>query len=95
VKEVCRILRSLEAAVNHTAAVHIHIGAQSVVGNDFTAVAEWVAKLLYQTAMHETALYASTGSHRRENGSYARSVKRQQQAADKVRRAPDVVVKGA
>jgi len=89
VKEVCRILRSLEAAVNHTAAVHIHIGAQSVVGNDFTAVAEWVAKLLYQTAMHETALYASTGSHRRENGSYARSVKRQQQAADKVRKAPD------
>ena len=89
VKEVCRILRSLDAAVNHTAAIHIHIGAQSVVGDDFTAVAEWVAKLLYQTSMHETALYASTGTHRRENGSYTRSVKRQQQAADNVRKAPD------
>jgi hypothetical protein len=25
----------------------------------FTAVAEWVGKLLYQTAMHDTPLYAS------------------------------------
>jgi hypothetical protein len=59
-----------------------------VVGPDDAAVAEWAAKLLYQTAMHETALYASTGTHRRENGSYARTVKQQKRTADRVRRAP-------
>jgi len=68
---------------------HCHIGVESVAGPRFDQVAEWVAKLLYQTAMHETALYASTGTHRRENGGYARSIKLQKQAADKVRRAPD------
>ena len=58
-----------------------------IYGRDFAAVAEWVGKLLYQTAMHETALYASTGTHRRETGTYARTVKPQQQHADKIRRA--------
>ncbi len=89
VKQVTKLLRELEASVNPTCGMHIHIGARSVAGENFTQVAEWIAKLLYQTSMHETALYASTGTHRRENGSYARSVKRQQQAADKVRKASE------
>jgi hypothetical protein len=89
VKQVAGILRSLEATVNQTAGMHVHVGARSVAGESHAEVAEWVGKLLYQTAMHETALYASTGTHRRENGSYSRSVKRQKQAADKVRKAPD------
>jgi hypothetical protein len=89
VKQVAQTLRSLEAEVNHTAGMHVHVGAASVAGDDSTAVAEWVAKLLYQMAMHETAVYASTGTHRRENGGYSRSVKLQKQAADKVRKAPN------
>jgi hypothetical protein len=89
VKQVAWMLRELEAVVNPTAGMHVHVGAQSVAGESFAAIAEWVGKLLYQVAMHETALYASTGTHRRENGSYARSVKLQKQAADKVRKAPD------
>jgi len=89
VKQVAGILRSLEATVNHTTGMHVHVGARSVAGESHAEVAEWVGKLLYQTAMHETALYASTGTHRRENGSYSRSVKRQKQAADKVRKASD------
>jgi hypothetical protein len=39
--------------------------------------------------MHEVALYASTGTHRRENGNYARSVKLQKEAADTVRKASE------
>jgi len=86
-KQVAEILKSLEVRVNVTAGLHVHLGPQSVVGDDSTAVAEWVAKLLYQMAMHETAVYASTGTHRRENGHYARSIKRQKEDADRIRKA--------
>jgi hypothetical protein len=88
VKQVSRILRELGAVVNPSCGFHCHIGAEGVAGVEFAAVAEWVAKLLYHVAMHETALYASTGTHRRENGGYARSIKEQKRAADRVRRAP-------
>ncbi|MFB3882854.1 MAG: amidoligase family protein, partial [Armatimonadota bacterium] len=89
VKQVARLLRELGASVNTSCGFHVHAGLESVVGDSPADIADWVAKLMYQTSMHETALYASTGTHRRENGTYARSVKRQQQAADKVRKAPD------
>jgi hypothetical protein len=88
VKQVARTLKELGAMVNVSAGFHVHIGGRSVAGPDDAAVAEWAARLLYQTAMHETALYASTGTHRRENGSYARTVKAQKRTADRVRRAP-------
>ncbi len=86
---VAQVLQDLGAVVNPTCGMHVHVGAQSVAGESATAIAEWVGKLLYQTAMHEVALYASTGTHRREAGSYSRSVKRQQHAAEAVRRAKD------
>jgi len=89
VKQVAQTLKGLGAMVNVSTGFHVHIGCESVVGQDSTAVAEWVAILLYHVAMHETALYASTGTHRRENGGYARSIKAQKNAADRVRRAPD------
>jgi hypothetical protein len=89
VKQVAQTLKNLGALVNPSCGFHCHVGLESVPGSQFTDVAEWVAKLLYQTAMHETALYASTGTHRRENGGYARSIKLQKATADKVRRAPD------
>jgi len=87
VKQVAQTLKSLGATVNVSAGLHVHVGCESVVGRDSAAVAEWVAKLLYHVAMHETALYASTGTHRRENGSYARSIKAQKSDADRVRKA--------
>ncbi|MFB3882704.1 MAG: amidoligase family protein [Armatimonadota bacterium] len=87
VKQVAQILREMGASVNHTAAVHLHLSPESVVGPSSSEIAEFVAKLLYQTAQHETALYASTGTHRRENGQYARSIKRQKQDADRIRKA--------
>jgi hypothetical protein len=89
VKQVAKLLRELGAAVNPSCGFHVHAGLASVVGDSPADIADWVARLMYQTSMHETALYASTGTHRRENGTYARSVKRQQQAADKMRKAPD------
>jgi hypothetical protein len=89
VKHVARILRELGAVTSISCGFHVHAGAQSIAGPHFPDVAEWTAKLLYNVAMHETALYASTGTHRRENGSYARSIKRQKQAADTVRKASD------
>jgi hypothetical protein len=89
VKQVAQTLKGLGAIVNTTAGFHVHCSAEAVAGDGFAKVAEWVAKLLYHVAMHETALYASTGTHRRENGGYARSIKAQKNAADRVRRAPD------
>ncbi len=86
-KQVAQMLRDLGATVNRTTGLHVHVGAASVAGDDTTAVAEWVAKLLYQMAMHETAVYASTGTHRRENGQYASSIKRQKEDADRIRKA--------
>ena len=87
VKQVAQTLKELGAAVNPSAGLHVHIGVQSVAGERFSEVAEWVAKFLYQTAMHETALYASTGTHRRENGSYSRSIKAQKNDVDRIRKA--------
>ncbi len=87
VKQVAQTLRNLGTSVNVTTGLHVHLDPRSVVGDDTAAIAEWVGKLLYQVAMHETVLYASTGTHRRENGSYARSIKEQKRAADQVRRA--------
>jgi len=87
VKQVAQLLNDLGTRVNVSTGLHCHIGVRSVAGDDSTAVAEWVAKLLYQMAMHETAVYASTGTHRRENGSYARSIKRQKDDADRIRKA--------
>ena len=89
VRQVAHTLKGLGAIVNPTGGFHCHVGAESVAGDSFAKVAEWVAKLLYHVAMHEAALYASTGTHRRENGRYARSIKQQKEAADRVRRAPD------
>jgi len=89
VKQVAQTLKGLGAVVNPLCGFHVHIGAASVAGPGFAAIAEWVAKLLYHVAMHETALYASTGTHSRENGRFARSIKEQKRTADRVRRAPD------
>ena len=87
VKQVAQTLKDIGAAVNATCGFHCHIGAERVAGPRPGEVAEWVAKLLYQTAMHETALYASTGTHRRENGHFSRSVKDQKADADRIRKA--------
>ena len=87
VKQVAQTLKDLGARVNMTTGLHCHLGIHSVAGHDSAEVAEWVAKLLYQMSMHETAVYASTGTHRRENGSYARSIKRQKDDADRIRKA--------
>ena len=86
-KQVAEILKDLGARVNVTAGLHVHLGPHSIVGDDSIAIAEWVAKLLYQVAMHETALYASTGTHRRGNGSYSRSIKAQKNDVDRIRKA--------
>ncbi len=88
VRQVARMLKGLGACVNPTCGFHCHVGARSVVGWDDGLVAEWAAKLLYHVAMHETALYASTGTHRRENGTYACTVKQEKRTADRVRSAP-------
>ncbi len=87
VKRVLKILRELGGVVNHTCGLHVHVGVRRVAGDDPVAIAGWVAKLLYQVAMHETAIYASTGTHRRENGHYARSIRRFHEDADSIRRA--------
>jgi len=87
VKLVAQKLKSLGAVVNRSTGFHVHVGCESVAGSEVGAIAEWVAKLLYHVAMHETALYASTGTHRRENGSYARSIKARKDDADRIRKA--------
>jgi len=87
VKLVAEKLKTLGAVVNRSAGFHVHVGCESVAGPEVGAIAEWVAKLLYHVAMHETALYASTGTHHRENGRYARSIKARKDDADRIRKA--------
>jgi hypothetical protein len=97
-KQVALTLESLGTRINRTCGAHVHIGAASVAGADSAAIAEWVGRLLYQAAMHERALYASTGTHRRENGGYSRRIDHQKNLADLVRKAPkhrkDSVLRG-
>jgi len=88
VKQVAQTLRGLEAQVNCSCGFHVHVGAASVAGHDYAAQAEWVGKLLYQTAMHERALYASTGTSARECSAYCGSVHAEKHTADELRRAP-------
>jgi len=87
-KQVAETLEGLGARVNSTCGLHNQVGAASVAGDDPALIAEWVGRLLYQVAMHETALYASTGTHRRENGGYSRRIDQQKNLADLVRKAP-------
>ena len=86
VKQVAESLNEMGARVNRGCGFHVHVGAEIAAGGH-PWVAEWVAKLLYQTAMHETAIYASTGTRRRETGSYSTSIKAQQEDADRIRKA--------
>jgi len=86
VKQVAQTLNEIGARVDRRCGFHVHVGAEIAAGGQ-AWVAEWVAKLLYQMAMHEKAIYASTGTRRRENGSYSTSIKAQQQEADRIRKA--------
>lgn len=86
VKRVADILNDISARVNRQCGFHVHVGAEIAAGGQ-AWVAEWVAKLLYQMAMHEKAVYASTGTRRRENGGYSSSIKAQQEDADRIRKA--------
>ena len=86
VKRVAEMLNEIGTRVNRRCGFHVHVGAAIAAGGE-TWVAEWVAKLLYQMAMHETAIYASTGTHRREHGAYGSTIKAQQEDADRIRKA--------
>lgn len=65
---VCQWLKRVGAKVNNSTGFHVHVG--------------WVGEeqnlncLGHLVANHEKGLYASTGTHSRENGTYAGSIKR-------------------
>jgi hypothetical protein len=81
VKAVAKILNEMGARVNRTCGFHIHVGLESVAGKRYADQAAWIGRLLYQTAAHEKAMYASTGTRSREQGNFCGSIKQRKQLA--------------
>ena len=67
VAEVCRWLQSKRAEVNRSTGFHVHCGFDR---ND----QDGLKRLVTMVANHEKALFASTGTHSREQGAYCKSV---------------------
>lgn len=62
---VCRTLNRWGAKIYGNAAIHIHVGVESVAGNDPNSQATWLSKLLHLVAQNELALYAVSGTAER------------------------------
>ena len=75
VRLVAKLLRAMGAKVNGTCGFHVHVGATSAAGANFDEVADWVRRLINTTAQHERAFYGASGTRRREEGRYCRSLK--------------------
>ena len=58
VRKVADLLNRMDAHVNATCGLHVHVGVTSAAGNDFDDVADWVRRLLNTTAQHEMAFCA-------------------------------------
>jgi hypothetical protein len=67
VKRVCEWLKRIGAKVNRSTGLHVHVGFDK-------ANREQLAKLVTVVANFEKAIYASTGTKSREQGSFCRSV---------------------
>jgi len=80
VVRVAELLKGLDARVNASCGFHVHVGVESVAGNDYARVADWIRRLVKLTAHHELALYAATGTHRRVDGRYCHSLHGRQSA---------------
>jgi len=63
--EVCRTLNRWGAKIYGNAAIHIHVGVESVAGPNANTQANWLAKLLHLVAQNELALYAVSGTAER------------------------------
>lgn len=62
---VCKTLNRWKAKVYGNAAIHIHIGVESVAGSNPNTQAHWLSKLLHLIAQNELALYAVSGTAER------------------------------
>ena len=71
VKQVCDTLRAKGHRVNHSCGVHVHIG-----WNPRERSGQELSRLVCAVGYAEPALYAMTGTKAREQGGWARSVKR-------------------
>jgi len=65
---VCSKLNAWGAKVNHSCGVHVHVGW----GSDLHAA---LPRLTAIVANHEKGIYASTGTHAREQGSYCAPIR--------------------
>jgi len=75
VRKVARILKEWDARVNPTCGFHVHVGVESLVGNDANRVADLVRRMLNLAAHHELAIYGASGTKRRLNGRWSASLK--------------------
>lgn len=66
VVEAVRAIKAMGGRVNRSCGLHVHVG--------YVAQAETLARLVSLVANFERAIYASTGTHARERGTYCRGV---------------------
>ena len=77
IKAVCDWLNAIGAKVNRSTGFHVHVG--------WAASREALKRLTHNVSNFETALYASTGTHARENGNFCRGVRNDQAYCDRIR----------
>jgi hypothetical protein len=68
VKAVVEQIKAWGGKVNSSCGFHVHIGFRNQTVSD-------LRRLVHLVANHEKAIYASTGTHSREEGTYCKSVK--------------------
>jgi hypothetical protein len=75
VRQVLAVLKWLNEAgarVNRSTGFHVHVGWKPAWDNDT------LARLVHLVSNHEKAIYASTGTHSREEGHFCQSVRNDQ-----------------
>jgi len=78
IEKVAELLNEMGAQTNTSCGIHVHVGAQSILGNDihnYDIVAQWIRNVFRLTSIHEHALYAVGNSPARLRSSYCHSVK--------------------
>lgn len=68
--KTCKTLNGWGAKIYGNAAIHVHVGVESVVGPNPNKQAEWLAKLLHLVAQNELVLYAVSGTAERITSDY-------------------------
>lgn len=88
--EFVAFLRDLGATVNASCGMHVHVGATTAAGSEQTA--DYIERLVRLVSFNSKALYAQTGTTKRERGAYCAPIgANTRKAVARMRRSKNLV----